>query len=141
MDDYLPHQRYELPTNKWEEKYQGGGEIPEVDAIDWIHQDENDDSYNGHIGSEVQITNCSGNPQLGKVLMCRKGINGESIGNFRTNPFINTQDYKVEFSDGSYNKLTDNQIEEAMFSHIDAEGHHFQLLRKITDYKFNVNAI
>ena len=44
MDDYLPHQIYELTTNKWEDEYQGGDEIPEFDDIYRIHQDGNDNS-------------------------------------------------------------------------------------------------
>ena len=47
----------------------------------------------------------------------------------------------MEFSDGSYHELYANQIVEAMFSQIDSEGHHFQLLRKVTDYKSDGNAI
>ena len=47
----------------------------------------------------------------------------------------------MEFSDGSYNELTANQIAEAMFSQIDDEGHHFQLLSEITDHKSDGNAI
>ena len=53
----------------------------------------------------------SGNPQLGKVINCRKGINRERIRNLHTDPFLNTQEYEVLFSDGSYHDLTANQIE------------------------------
>ena len=34
MDDYLPRQVDELPSNKWEEEYQGIDDLPEVDEID-----------------------------------------------------------------------------------------------------------
>ena len=47
----------------------------------------------------------------------------------------------MELSDGSYHELNANQIVEAMFSKIDSEGHHFQLLSDITDYKYDGNAI
>ena len=47
----------------------------------------------------------------------------------------------MEFSVGSYHELTANQISEAMFSHIYAEGHNFQILIKITDPKSDGNEI
>ena len=75
MHEYLPHQRDELPTNKWEEEYQGGYEIPEVDDIDGIHQDENNGSYNGYIGAEVQPPDGTGNLRLRKVPKHMNGIN------------------------------------------------------------------
>ena len=53
MDDYIPHQRYEFPTNKREEEYHEGDELHEFDYIYRIHEDWNDDSYNGYIGAEV----------------------------------------------------------------------------------------
>ena len=47
----------------------------------------------------------------------------------------------MEFSDGSYHELTANQIAEAIFSYIDDEGHHFQLLSDISYHKSYCNAI
>ena len=40
---------------------------------------------------------------LSMGLNCRKGIYVEIIVNFHTKPFINTQEYKLELSDGFYN--------------------------------------
>ena len=110
MGDYLPHQRYELPTNKWEEEYQGGYDLPKVNDIDGIHMGGNDESYDEYIRAEVQLPDVSGNSLLGRLLNTRKGIKGEIIGSFHTNSFINTQEYEVEFSNGSYHELTSNQI-------------------------------
>ena len=50
------------------------------------------------------------------------------------NSFINTQEYNVEFYDGSYHELTDNQFGGEIFSQVDDEGHHFQILKEITDH-------
>ena len=57
------------------------------------------------------------------------------------NSFINTQEYNVEFYDGSYHELTDNQTAEDMFSQIDDECHHFHILSKITNHKSDGNKI
>ena len=47
----------------------------------------------------------------------------------------------MEFYYGSYHELTSNKIMGAMFSHIDGEGHNFQILSNITDHKSDGNAI
>ena len=95
MDDYLPHQIYELTTNKLEEEYQGGDEIPKVNDIDSINQDGNYDSYICYIGAKVQLPDGSGNPWIRKLTKRGKCINIESICNFHRNPFLNNQEYKV----------------------------------------------
>ena len=92
MYNCIPFQIYELPNNKWEYKYQGVDELPKVDYIDRVHKDGNYDSYDGFIGAEFKPRDGSGNPQLGKVLKCGKGINGERIGSYHKNPFLNTQE-------------------------------------------------
>ena len=92
MDEYLPHQRDELTTNKWEEECQVGDDLPEVDDIDGIHEGGNGDSYNGYISAKVKLPDGSGNPRLGKLLNLRKVKNMESIGNFHMNQCLNTQE-------------------------------------------------
>ena len=47
----------------------------------------------------------------------------------------------MEFFYGYYHELTYNQILVTMFSHIDDEGLHFQILSEITDHKSDGNAI
>ena len=92
MDYYIPHQRDELPTNKWEDKYQVGEELPKFNYIHVIHEIGNEDSYHRYIKAEVQLTDGSGKPRLGKVIKRRKGTNGDIIGSFHMNPFIKTQE-------------------------------------------------
>ena len=82
----------------------------------------NDESYDEYIRAEVQLPYVSGNSLLGRLLNTRKGIKGEIIGSFQTNSFINTQEYEVEFSNGSYHELTSNQI------HV--------LITKVTTYRY-----
>ena len=53
MGDYLTCQRYEMPTNKLEEGYQGVDELSKVYDICGIHKDRNDESYNILICDEV----------------------------------------------------------------------------------------
>ena len=57
------------------------------------------------------------------------------------NPFLDTQEYGVEFSDCSYHELTAEKIEGSMLSNIDDEGRNFQLLSDMTDHKSDGNVI
>ena len=102
MNDYLLQKRDELPIIKREEEYQGADDPPKVDAINGIHQYGNSESHDWYISTEVKLPDGSGNPRPVKVLKSRKGINREIIANFHTNPFMNTQEYKMELSGGSY---------------------------------------
>jgi len=87
MDDYLPRQMDELPSNKWEEEYQGVDYLPEVDEIDGIHKDGNNDSYNGFIRAEYYCQMVQGTH--GSV----KGLNGETIGSYHTYAFLSSHEY------------------------------------------------
>ena len=73
MGDYLPHQIYELPNNEWKEKYQVVYGLPKVDDIYKIREDGNDDSYNGFVGYEVQLTDGSGNPWFVNINKAQEG--------------------------------------------------------------------
>ena len=64
MGDYLTCQRYEMPTNKLEEGYQGVDELSKVYDICGIHKDRNDESYNILICDEVWFIDVPGNLQL-----------------------------------------------------------------------------
>jgi hypothetical protein len=50
-------------------------------------------------------------------------------------------EYEVQFPDGHVEELTANVIAESMFSQVDDEGHHFQLMKEITDHKSDGRAI
>jgi hypothetical protein len=54
---------------------------------------------------------------------------------------LDTSEYLVEFGDGTTKELTANIIAESLFSQIDEEGHHFQLLHEISEHRRNKNAI
>ena len=47
----------------------------------------------------------------------------------------------MEFTDGQYHELTDNQITGAMLSYVDEKYHHLQILRNISDHKSYGNVI
>ena len=64
-----------------------------------------------------------------------KGNDGNPVVTRHNNPMLDTSEYTVEMSDGSSQELTANIIAESMFTQVDSEGHHYQLLQEITDHR------
>ena len=76
-----------------------------------------------------------------EVIGQSKDVNGEPIGGYDINSFLNTTIYYVEFPDGEIRKYFANVIDENMYSQVDAEGYRYQLLGTIVDHKQDGNAI
>ena len=57
------------------------------------------------------------------------------------NPVLDTSEYMVEFPDGATKELTTNLITESIFSNVDQEGHHFQIMREISEHGKNKSAL
>jgi len=70
-----------------------------------------------------------------------RGIDGEPIGCAHTNPYFDTREYEVQFTDGTVEKYTANVIADNMYAQIDDEGNTFQLLHEIMDHKKDGTAI
>ena len=76
-----------------------------------------------------------------KVIGRSKDGNGETVGVYDENPFLNTVVYDVQFPDGEIKEYAANVIAENMYSQVDSEGHRYQILDCITDHRKNGNAI
>ena len=66
---------------------------------------------------------------------------GNPIGTESTNPLVDTKAYKIEFIDGTTETLTANIIAENLLAQFDEEGHRYNLLDKIINYRRNNDAI
>jgi hypothetical protein len=77
----------------------------------------------------------------GRVVKRSKGIGGDPIGRAHSNPFFDTREYDVEFTDGTTEKYAANVIAENMYAQVDDEGNMFQLLLEIMDHKKDGTAI
>jgi hypothetical protein len=64
-----------------------------------------------------------------------KGIGGEPVGHAHANPFFNTREYEVEFTDGTIEQYAANMIANIMYTQVDNEGNMIQLLDEIMDHK------
>jgi hypothetical protein len=75
------------------------------------------------------------------VIKRNKGIGGEAVSHAHANPFFDTREYKVEFTDGTIEQYAANVIAENMYAQVDNEGNMFQLLDEIMDHKKDDTAI
>ena len=70
-----------------------------------------------------------------KVIGRAKDNNGEVIGEYDTNPLLNTIMYEVEFPDGDIKEYAANVIAENMYSQVDGDGHQAQIMDSLVDYR------
>ena len=126
---------------KNEEPFQGY-DIPEID--DFITNSDKRDSedvYDSYLGAEILLPDHDGNKMMAKVIKRVKGNDGNPIGTKHSNPVLDSSEYVVEMSDGSTQELTANLIAESMYSQVDSEGHHYQLMAEISDHRKDRTAI
>ena len=57
------------------------------------------------------------------------------MGEQHNNPMLDASEYTVEMSDGSSQELTAIIIAELMFAQVYSEGHHYQLIKEITNHR------
>ena len=76
-----------------------------------------------------------------KVIGRAKDNNGEVIGEYDTNPLLNTIMYEVEFPDGDIKEYAANVIAENMYSQVDGDGHQAQIMDSLVDYRKDNTAI
>ena len=63
------------------------------------------------------------------------------IGTYNPDPILNTIVYDVMFPDGSVSKYSANLIAENLYSQVDEEGHHYQLLDHISNHRKDYIAV
>ena len=76
-----------------------------------------------------------------KVIRWFKDGNGETVGAYDKNLFLNTIVYDVQFPDGEIKEYVVNVIAENMYSQVDTDGYRYQILDCITDHRKNKNAL
>ncbi len=75
------------------------------------------------------------------MVKCAKGTSGKPIGCAQSNPFFDTREYVVEFSDGSTENYFANVSAECIYAQVDSEGNQYQLLSETTDHRSDNSAI
>ena len=68
-------------------------------------------------------------------------VDGEVKGSYNENPLLNTLSYDVVFDDGEVKEYSANVIAENMFSQVDQDGYHVQMLDSIVDHASEDDAV
>ena len=72
-----------------------------------------------------------------RVVDRTKNQDGKVIWDHNPNPMLDTRIYDVMFHDGSIKQYAANITEEHMYSQLDEDGHHYQLLESIINHCTN----
>ena len=79
--------------------------------------------------------------QTGKVVVHKRGPDGEVKGVANTNPILDTRTYDVEFPNGEITEYSANVIAKNMFAQCDMEGNQFMLMAAFVDHKKDGHAV
>ena len=128
-------------------------DIPETDLMNepsfWLDNDPVDANGNliydkniedALIEAEVLLPNDKSS-QMGRVKRRTTDGVGNHIGEYNSNPMLNTITYDVEFPDGKTDTFTANVIAQNLYSQIDDSGHHKRELDCILGYKQDSTAV
>ena len=78
---------------------------------------------------------------MGRVTKCVTDREGNPRGIQKTTLFADNSLYEVSFTNGRTEELTANVISEIMLTQVDSEGHHYQVIKDISDHSADGNAL
>ena len=96
--------------------------------------------YDAMINAEVLLPQGEG-MKSAKVKGRAKDSEGNIIGNYDSNPLLNSMLYDVEFPDGAIKQYAANTIAQNMYAQVDSEGHSTSVLESIVDFAKTKKAI
>ena len=93
-----------------------------IDSDDVKHVEDVRIGEDNYVGMEVGIRR-GDECELERVKVRRRrvDIDGNSVGTYNSNPFVDSSQYEVEYLDGEIGVLTANIIAENLFTQIDEE--------------------
>jgi len=98
-------------------------------------------NYDKLLSAEVSLNTDEHQIKLGRVTGYKRDNEGKLVGQYHSNPLMNTRLYEVTFSDGSVQDYTANKIAEAIFAEVDEEGQKYLLLDTIIDHRRDSTAM
>ena len=106
--------------------------MPEADDIP---------DYDRYVNSDVLLPHDGEYMQTARVIKRATDHLGNPMGEFHTNPVMDTRVYEVMFSDGSMHRYSANVIAENMWAEVDEDGYHHQLVDCIIDHHSDETAV
>jgi hypothetical protein len=86
------------------------------------------EAYDEYVGAQMMIPTGYGRIQ-GRITKRAKGEDGNPIGRWNANPFLDTRKYEVQLSDGTTDEFYANIIAENLFLQVDSEGRQYVLMK------------
>jgi hypothetical protein len=104
-------------------------------------EEDDKEAMDKYLNIELIMNVGTNKERFGHVLKRARGLDGEPIGHAHANPLFDTNEYEIEFTDGTREKYQVNIIAKNMLAQVDSEGNQHLLLKEITDHKSNNSAI
>ena len=130
-DDQTDDMTYSEPVD-FLEKEEERKELVDVDDIPDL------DLY---LAAEVLLPQNGERMQTARVISRSRDAEGNVIGKYNHNPILDTRVYDVMFPDGAVQQYSTNVIAENLYSQVDEEGHHYQLMEGIMMHRKNNSAV
>jgi hypothetical protein len=116
-------------------------EMPEADELSpQGGGDSSENLYDLLVSAEVMLPD-GGEMKPARVKNRARDQDGNPVGAYNSQPFLNTAVYDVEFPDGAVKQYAANVIAENMYSQVDIDGHRYNLLDEIVDYRKDGTAL
>ena len=97
--------------------------------------------YDQYINSEVLLPSDGEHLKAARVVQRVTDDQGRPLGNFNSNPILDTRVYEVMFGDGSVHQYAANIIAESLWDETDDDGHYNQMVDCIVDHRSDDTAI
>ena len=120
-------------TYPWDDEW---STLPLHDETEKVQKDLDD-----YIGSQVLLPNAEGVEVLCRVKGRKRDSAGTLIGQYNSNPILDTRIFNVEYPDGRVEAFTTNVIAESIYANIDDEGFDTGILDEIVDHEVDKTAI
>ena len=126
----------------WEELYQGLPESPDMDdVVDKENYEKSIDTNDQFFVAEVCLTDERSRKSMARITKSVKENEENPRGVEHPTLFADHSLYEVSFTNVQTEDLTANMISENMISQVDSEGHHYQVLKEISDYSADGSAL
>ena len=133
IDQYqAPADNNEEPMYYEDEKSGKAHALPEADEIPDLDQ---------FINAEVLLPQDGEHMRAAQVIGRATDMNAQPVGEYNSNPILNTRVYDVMFPDGSIQQYGANIIAENILSQVDEEGHRYLIMDEIVDHRKGDDAI
>jgi hypothetical protein len=99
------------------------------------------DVYDKYIGAEVSVDFGMERKRRATVKARARDFEGNLVGRSNQNPLLDTSEYKIEYDDGTSDRMFANTIAENIYTQVDSEGRHFVLLNEIVDHRSTSEAV